>query len=550
MWYLSLRAAVILSLALLSCTRPEGKDPARPDVPDHKGATIKGAVLNNGKGLADVVVSDGFEVTTTDQDGYFWLNSKMQNGYVFITIPSGYFPECDGALPQFWHPVSSGNHDAVFFDLKEEDNDSFQMIVSADLHLADRYSSKDITAFREYYLPAIKDVQDKAAGKPVYNIILGDMTWDIYWKNLNMTRYKAMAKQFPVRTFHVIGNHDYDMSYTDDAQAAKEYSSKLGPVWYSFNIGKNHFVVLDDTVYKNENSSRNHDTYVSDEQIEWLKKDLSYVPEDCRIFVAMHCTAFTIKDISSKGEIQAGPSFEPASKESALLQCLKGREVHFITGDTHLNQSIPPESGCVSGENFYEHNVAAVCSSWWWTWYLSQNHICKDGSEGGFLVFSADGTELSWQYRSLSYGFDRQFHAYDMNKVKERIASDPMYTTFYNSYPSREKYKSITANAVLVNVWNWDPRWKVKVTENGTELPVVWKGIEDPLHTLSYDAPRTVQNSKPEYTSTFGTIPIHHIFMVTASSPSTTLEIEVEDQFGNVCRETMERPREFTIEQY
>ena len=543
-----LRAVVICFLAIVSCTRPDNNTPSGPDVPDQKGATVKGAVLNaDGKGVADVVVSDGYEVTTTDQNGFFWLPSKMKTGYVFISIPSGYMPECDGAFPKFWQSVSKSSSNALYFNLKKEENDSFDMVVSTDYHLADRYDSKDVNAFKEFFIPALKDVQAKAGGKPVYNIVLGDMTWDIYWDQLNLDRYKAMAKQFPVKTFHVIGNHDYDMSVSDDAKAAGKFISKLGPLWYSFNIGKNHFVVLDDIAYINTNGNRNHDTYVSDEQIEWLKKDLSYVPADCRIFVAMHCTAFTVNGISSNGTLQTGLSFDPASKEAAFLECLKGREVHFLTGDTHINQSIPPESGCVSGENFYEHNVAAVCSSWWWTWYLSQNHICKDGSEGGFLVLSADGNELSWKYRSFAYGYDRQFHAYDMNKVKERIASDVMYASLYNAYPSREKYTSIPANAVLVNVWNWDPRWRVKVTENGTELPVTWKNIEDPLHTLSYDAPRTADNG--EYTSSFRTIPIHHIFMVTASSASSTLEIEVEDQFGNVYRETMERPRQFSIEQ-
>jgi hypothetical protein len=239
-------------------------------------------------------------------------------------------------------------------------------------------------------------------------------------------------------------------------------------------------------------------------------------------------------------------AFDPAYKENALLECLKGREVHFITGDTHINQSIPPESGCVNGENFYEHNVAAVCSSWWWTWYLSENHICKDGSEGGFLVFSADGEEISWKYRSLAYGYDRQFRAYDMNEVKATVGTDPAFAALYHAYPSRETYKGIPANAVLVNVWNWDPRWRVKVTENGTELPVSWTRIEDPLHTLSYDAPRVAKNG--ELTSSFRTIPSHHLFMVTASSATSTLEIEVEDAFGNVCRETMERPRAFVVE--
>lgn len=541
----NLRAAVLISLVLISCSKPENKIPERPDIPDQKGATVKGAVLNGGKGLKDVVVSDGYEVTTTDENGFFWLSSKMKNGYVFISVPSGYMVECDGALPQFWQTVSKDAENTLYFNLEEEANDSFELVVSADLHLADRYDSKDLTAFKEYYLPALKDVGTEASGKPVYNLILGDMTWDIYWSNLSLTRYRAMAKQFPVRTFHVIGNHDYDMSCTDDAQAVREYVSRLGPTWYSFNLGRNHFVVLDDIVYKNDNQSRNHDTYVSDEQLEWLKKDLSYVPSDYRIFVAMHCTAFDVKSISSKGELQTGLAFDPASKEYAFLECLKGRQVHFLTGDTHVNQSIPPESGCVTGADFYEHNVAAVCSSWWWTWYLSQNHICKDGSEGGFLVFSADGNKLSWKYRSLTYGSDKQFRAYDMNEVKARMASDVMYASFFNAYPSRERYNGIPANAILVNVWNWDPRWRVKVTENGNELPVTWKRIEDPLHTLSYDAPRTADNG--EYTSSFRTIPTHHIFMVCASSASSTLEIEVEDQFGNIYRESMERPRPFTV---
>jgi len=539
------RTAVLLSLVLLSCTKPGNTTPNRPSVPDQPGTTVKGAVLCEGKGVADVVVSDGYEVTRTDADGYFWLNSRMKNGYVFISVPSGYMPVCDGALPQFWQPVSSASGD-LFFDLNKEENERFDLVVSADLHLADRYSSKDVTAFKDYYLPSLEAVVSESAGKPVYNIVLGDMTWDIYWSNLNLNRYRAMARQFPVKTFHVLGNHDYDMSCTDDAKAAQQYVSKLGPVWYSFNIGQNHFVVLDDVVYKNVNQSRNHDTYVSDEQLEWLRKDLSFVPAGYRVFVAMHCAAFDVKGISSQGALQVGLNFSPASKESALLDCLKGREVHFITGDTHINQSIPPESGCVSGADFYEHNVAAVCSSWWWTWYLSRNHICKDGSEGGFLVFSADGAQLSWKYRSLSYGYEKQFRAYDMNQVKAFILSDPMYASFYHAYPSREKYSSIPANAVLVNVFNWDPRWQVKVTEDGKPLPVSWKYIEDPYHTLSYDAPRVAENG--EYTSSFRTIATQHIFLVCASSATSTLEIEVEDSFGNVYRETMQRPRAFVIE--
>lgn len=105
-----------------------------------------------------------------------------------------------------------------------------------------------------------------------------------------------------------------------------------------------------------------------------------------------------------------------------------------------------------------------------------------------------------------------------MNEVKAFVATDPAFASLYHAYPSRENYKGVPANAVLVNVWNWDPRWRVKVTKNG------------------------------ELTSSFRTIPSHHLFMVVASSATSTLEIEVEDAFGNVCRETMERPRAFVLE--
>lgn len=37
----------------------------------------------------------------------------------------------------------------------------------------------------------------------------------------------------------------------------------------------------------------------------------------------------------------------------------------------------------------------------------------------------------------------------------------------------------------------------------------------------------------------------HTLFVVEASAPDTTLEIEVTDSFGKVYRETMERPKAF-----
>ena len=44
---------------------------------------ITGRIVANGKPLKGVVVSDGVEVTTTDGDGHYELQSGKENGYVF-----------------------------------------------------------------------------------------------------------------------------------------------------------------------------------------------------------------------------------------------------------------------------------------------------------------------------------------------------------------------------------------------------------------------------------------------------------------------------------
>lgn len=67
----------------------------------------------------------------------------------------------------------------------------------------------------------------------------------------------------------------------------------------------------------------------------------------------------------------------------------------------------------------------------------------------------------------------------------------------------------------------------------------------DPLHILSYDAPRIKAGGKDKVT--FPTERTAHLFRVKASSPTSTLNISVTDRFGNVYKETMTRPKAFSV---
>lgn len=105
-----------------------------------------------------------------------------------------------------------------------------------------------------------------------------------------------------------------------------------------------------------------------------------------------------------------------------------------------------------------------------------------------------------------------------------------------------EYAKPSTANEILINVWDYDPSWKISVTENGRELSVTQvKGARDPLYLLAYEAYEYDNGWDISYpSSTFD-----HMFKATASSPSSTVEVKVTDRYGRVFTERVARPRPF-----
>ena len=139
---------------------------------------------------------------------------------------------------------------------------------------------------------------------------------------------------------------------------------------------------------------------------------------------------------------------------------------------------------------------------------------------------------------------------YDMNSVKEYWAT---YTVVQKAielgkdFAGRgNDYSGVGENEVFINAWSHEPgKWDISVTEDGKPLEVrqVWR--RDPLHTISYDAPRCVANGG-EMTFPSGYTP--HMFAVTASSATSTLEIRVTDRFGNTYTETMKRPKTFSTD--
>ncbi len=520
------------------------------EIPDKEGMNVKGVVFCGSLPVAGVVVSDGEVVTTTDDTGCYYLASKKHHGYVFMSVPSGYEPQSENSVPLIWGPVTPGEEacEQVDFELVEAPGqDDFDLLVLADIHLANRLG--DIAQYKDLMLPEVKNYVANAS-KRVYILNMGDMTFDLYWNSnkYNMGDYVNTLKDsaIPTLIYHVPGNHDNDEYAKDDYTAEQPYKDNLGPTYYSFNIGKAHFIMLDNTVYLNAGADastrtpgdHSYNSAFTEMELAWLKADLATVRDkSAPLVIGTHCQVFYY---NSSLEITPSMAYGHSTMLDQLLT--EFTDVHIISGHTHNNTTMKVREGLM------EHNTGGSCATWWWTGYYSNGHICKDGAPGGMGVYEFRDTDLEWYYKGYGEACDFQLRTYDMNNVKTFFANNSVIRNMIRYYPDRNDYVNVGNNVVYINVWGWDPEWKVSVKENGVELNPTRVYMKDPLHTYAYDATRVYKNSNNTYTEVLTSSNNYHLFAVNASSATSTLTIEVTDRFGNKYSETMSRPKEFAAQ--
>ncbi len=508
-------------------------------------------VYCNGRGVPNVVVSDGIEVTKTNSDGIYYLESSKKNGYVFISIPSNYEVGQKNKLPYFFDYLTASTTviDQRNFELVEANNNNHVIIAMADMHLANR--NNDITQFKSgFYSEASSYAsQLKSTGMKVYGIALGDMTWDAYWyeNSYSLSNYLNEIEGIGFQIFNIMGNHDNDPYKAQDFPAESTFKQIIGPSYYSINIGKVHYVILDDIQYINSAGTqgtigaRDYNEIVIPDQMNWLRKDLAEITDKTTpIVVALHSPLNSVS-VNSSGDLISSTDLLNGSELKSVLN--EFSSVKFISGHTHVNYNVEISN------NMYEHNIAAISATWWWTGKngYAGNHICKDGSPGGYGIFEVTDKNLKYTYKGIGYNKTKQFRSYDRNTIEINSSNftpnasetyKAMVATYAGEYFSRS-----SQNIVLINVFNYDSSCKLEVKENGIALPVVRKYKKDPLHIISYEMMRLNYNAEP--TSSFITSNSSHIFEVTATSPTSTLEIKFTDRNGVVYTENMSRPKEF-----
>ena len=211
-----------------------------------KHLLVKGSVISEGKGIAGVVVSDGYRCVSTNSKGQFEIEANDDARYVFLSTPSGYEVECrEGTIPMFYQPLNRAlNVQRCVFRLRALPHASnhFRFLAQADVQVA---TPEDLSkGYTNDVADMVKLVAPWRKTMDVFSIDLGDIVGNVQTLYPDYIRTIAPL-DMPV--FRAIGNHDMEMPPSRTFEGStKTFESYFGPVTYSFNRGKAHFIILDD----------------------------------------------------------------------------------------------------------------------------------------------------------------------------------------------------------------------------------------------------------------------------------------------------------------
>lgn len=305
---------------------------------------ITGQVKCQGDGVANVVVTNGFDCVLTDASGKYTIPYHRDARFVYVTTPAGYLPQRDGSLPLFYQHIIEGTFIYDFSLVKNPRNDDRHLfLVQADVQLG---KGEDVAAYAEY----LKDMREFINRHSEYDLFVLDCG-DIVGNALSLfPSYKQTSDVLDVPMYRVIGNHDMEYGVRSYEHSYKTYEECFGPIYYSFNRGKAHYIVLDNCYYINRNYR--YIGYIDERTLQWIEKDLAFVPKDHLVFVSMHIPSSSTKELEFNALLP-----DETSNASSLYDLLKGYEAHLLTGHTHNNGNV------VFNDSLMEHNTAAVCGT-------------------------------------------------------------------------------------------------------------------------------------------------------------------------------------------
>ncbi len=441
---------------------------------------IKGTVKDTaGNPVAGVVVSDGLNTVQTDAKGRFAMDADNDSRFVFISTPSGYVSATLKGKTLFYKEISKSTKSYDFLlEKNAKDDTNHNLIVIADPQISERSELPELAKHSDDIAEFVKGMD----GDYTFGLCLGDI---VGWDHSIYPEYNKIMSKAGFEYRYVIGNHDMTNWGRSHETSMKNYEDMFGPCWYSFNVGKIHYIVLNDNFFVGRDWF--YIGYLDERQLRWLENDLSYIPKGTNVVVSMHIP--TTLDKSDRDAFRTDIMLDNLCNKTALYKMLEPYRTLILSGHMHT-----ADYEQIS-DNITEINIAGLCGAWWC------GEVCIDGSPAGFKIFDMHGSSMKWIYKGCGHPLDYQMKVY----------------TDLPDYPGE----------VIANVWDYDPSWKIEYFEDGVKVCDMERfKAQDPLAKELYKDPSSLKRTWV-YAA-----PTENMFRAKRSAEAKTIEVRVTDRFG------------------
>ena len=516
------------------------------DIPSN--TNVMGTVTCEGKPMAGVVVSDGENVTQTDSTGTYYLATDTETAsHIFVTIPSGYEMVGKNKIsPAFFSAVKSNtalqSHD---FQLRKVDQSNYTIMVIADSHVlgggANYGSTNDRTYFNNKFMPKWNAYAASCPG-PVYGIHLGDMTQRGYWTKYKLSNYATDCSASTVPIFSIMGNHDHDIptlnlyDFGEDEQykARKSFTSAVGPAYYSFELGTEHYIMLDNSLIIDDDSGSDNfsdskatgfKVKLDPKQLAWLQYDVARIDKTKikGVVICAHCQFYYAS--GSYAMINA----------SEVMQAVKSFPVTLLIGHSHIDRYTEASTPTYAKTVREYLNPALMGVAW------LGDLVTTDGIPASFVTYTFNnGKTASRKFVPFALTEEISHRTYDKNSS---------YTITEGSFSAKKAEDddaSKTAPAVIVNAWG-AKLVTFRESSGGTGTTLRTKSYDPYFRTWFYESLNSSDRNSILCNKTYPDGPTWqqpylspHIWKYIPADPTATITATVTDEFGGSKTLTMQ----------
>ncbi len=459
------KSILIVSLALLSISVFGQENVSGYVFEDLNGNNKKD---KNERGIADVAVSNGINVTKTDQSGKYTLD-LAEDQMIFLIKPSGYdIPTDQNNLPQFYynHKPSGSPKElkyqgvaatgtlpkSVDFALKpgKQTNEQFRMLVFGD---PQPYNLKEVEFFSKGVVSEVEGIENVSFG-----IALGDLVGDDL--SLYPDYIKAIQK-IGIPWYSVMGNHDQNYDVKEDRLTDETFESHFGPATYAFNHGKVHFIVLENILYPDPRDGQGYWGGLREDQLKFVENNLKLVPKDHLVVVFMHIPIFE----------ELGDSFRDEDR-TKLLELLSpfANSVSLSAHTHYMRQTFWGKEEGFSGQRPHHHFNIGTPSGDWYSGKMTESGLpastMRDGSPNGYVFMDFDGNNYTTAYKAAGKPENYQIEVFAPKLVRkgQRTTASIVANFFMGANTDTVRYrigKSEWKN--MVNFEGLDPTYLLEV---------------------------------------------------------------------------------------